>query len=44
MVELLLAYGADVNAVAKDPTTPFSIASKRGHAHVAELLRAAGAR
>jgi ankyrin repeat protein len=45
MVALLLARGAATNLADDEPwATPLAWATRRGHAHIAETLRAAGAR
>jgi len=44
MVELLLARGAPTNLPDDAPwSTPLSWATRRGHAHIVDLLRRAGA-
>ena len=38
-VELLIAKGADVNAVDYDGRTPAALAENRGHTALADLIR-----
>ena len=38
IVELLIAHGADVNAVAEECGTPLRIANTKGYAEVAKFL------
>ena len=40
---MLLAAGADLNAVDDSGTTPISIAAQEGHHQIVEILLAAGA-
>ncbi len=44
MVRFLLERGADIHATAVHGETALHLASKKNHAEIAALLRAAGAR
>ena len=42
IVKLLLEKGANVNSIGKGGVTALRIAEQRGHAHIVDILRAAG--